>query len=48
MFAAALLTDPMLRILCSFQLDLLRGATLAQLIAALDSWPLTYVASAKA
>jgi hypothetical protein len=45
MFATALLTDPLLRLLCAFELELLRGATLAQLIAALDTWPAAYVAA---
>jgi len=38
----------MRRILCSYQLDLRRGATLAQLITALDTWPAAYVATAEA
>ena len=48
MYATAMLSDPMIRLLCSYQLDLLRGATLAQLVAALDGWPATYVATVKA
>jgi hypothetical protein len=48
MFATALLADPLLRILCAYELELLRGEPLAQLIAALDTWPTAYVAAAKA
>jgi hypothetical protein len=48
MFANPLLADPLLRILCAYELELLRGTALAQLIAALDTWPAAYVAAAKA
>jgi hypothetical protein len=48
MFATSLLADTLLRILFAYELELLRGATLAQLISALDTWPTAYAAAAKA